>query len=123
MSPVRNLLWILAVALLAFQLGFKPLAIAREHTRGAGVATYSFPTEDLLVAVGGARQTGRGGERNRIRRPPLSQRQRSPAPESEAATESEAGDRRRLRSRLAGLSDCRVGKRRPKRRSFLPSTR
>jgi len=55
-AQYRNLLWILAVALLAFQLGFKPLAIAREHTLAElGVATYSFPTEDLLVAVQEAR--------------------------------------------------------------------
>jgi protein-export membrane protein SecD len=55
-AQYRNLLWILAIALLAFQLGFKPLGVARDYTLSElGTATYVFPTQDIVSAIQEAR--------------------------------------------------------------------
>ncbi|MBD3177634.1 MAG: protein translocase subunit SecD [Armatimonadia bacterium] len=55
-AQYRNLLWILAIALLAFQLGFKPLGVARDYTLSElGTATYVFPTQDIVSTIQEAR--------------------------------------------------------------------
>ena len=106
-AQYRNLLWILAVALLAFQLGFKPLAIAREHTLAElGVATYSFPTEDLLVAVQEARaKPAEEGSATESEAAVESEAAESQPAESEAATESQAGESEAASESQAGESE------------------
>lgn len=93
----RSLLWIAVVALLAFQIGFKPLGVAREHTLAElGVATYAFPTTDLLTAVQEARAKAEEekakdtkAESGESEASAESQTAESEAGESETAVESE----------------------------------